>query len=67
MTVLAHFLTIFHEGIFHDGFNCDNMVTGGIDMKKSKRINRNLTFIGVVILGFLLLVFGSDVAKELFP
>ena len=42
-------------------------VTGGIDMKKSKRINRNLTFIGVVILGFLLFVFGSDVARELFP
>ena len=36
-------------------------------MKRSKRINRNLSLIGVIILGFLLLVFGSDVAKELFP
>ena len=48
------------------GFSCDNMVAGGY-MKKSKRINRNLTFIGIVILGFLLFVFGSDVARELFP
>ena len=50
----------------YGGFSCDNMVAGG-DMKKSKRINRNLTLIGVMILGFLLFVFGSDVAKELFP
>ena len=48
-------------------FSCDNMVAGGVGMKKSKRINRNLTVIGVMILGFLLFVFGSDVAKELFP
>ncbi len=30
-------------------------------MKKSKRINRNLTLIGVIILGFLVYVFGSSV------
>jgi len=47
-------------------FSCDKLVAGG-NMKRSKRINRNLSFIGVMILGFLLLVFGSDVAKELFP
>ena len=30
-------------------------------MKKSKRINRNLTLIGIMILGFLVYVFGSSV------
>jgi len=30
-------------------------------MKRSKRINRNLTVIGIIILGFLVYVFGGDV------
>ena len=30
-------------------------------MKRSKRINRNLSLIGIIILGFLVLVFGQDV------
>jgi len=30
-------------------------------MKRSKRINRNLSFIGIVILGFLVYVFGTSV------
>jgi len=29
-------------------------------MKRSKRINRNLTFIGIIILGFLVYVFGGE-------
>ncbi|MCS5544989.1 MAG: hypothetical protein NZ731_03555 [Gammaproteobacteria bacterium] len=29
-------------------------------MKRSKRINRNLTVIGIIILGFLVYVFGGD-------
>jgi hypothetical protein len=28
-------------------------------MKKSKRINRNLSVIGIIILGFLVYVFGA--------
>ena len=34
-------------------------------MKKSKRINRNLTLIGIVILGFLVYVFGTSVYEGL--
>ena len=30
-------------------------------MKKSKRINRNLSFIGIIILGVLVYVFGTSV------
>jgi len=30
-------------------------------MKRSKRINRNLTVIGIIILGFLVYAFGGDV------
>ncbi|SVC90201.1 uncharacterized protein METZ01_LOCUS343055 [marine metagenome] len=30
-------------------------------MKKSKRINRNLSVIGIIILGFLVYVFGTTV------
>jgi len=30
-------------------------------MKRSKRINRNLTVIGIIILGFLVYVFGGDI------
>jgi hypothetical protein len=30
-------------------------------MKKSKRINRNLSLIGIIILGFLVYVFGTTV------
>ena len=33
-------------------------------MKKSKRINRNLTLIGIVILGFLFYVFGASVYEN---
>jgi len=29
-------------------------------MKKSKRINRNLSVIGIIILGFLVYVFGAE-------
>jgi len=29
-------------------------------MKRSKRINRNLTVIGIIILGFLVNVFGGE-------
>ena len=29
-------------------------------MKRSKRINRNLTVIGIIILGFLVYVFGGE-------
>ena len=34
-------------------------------MKRSKRINRNLSLIGIVILGFLVLVFGQPMFDEL--
>jgi len=30
-------------------------------MKRSKRINRNLTVIGIIILGFLVYALGGDV------
>ena len=33
-------------------------------MKRSKRINRNLSLIGIVILGFLVLVFGQPMFDE---
>jgi len=33
-------------------------------MKRSKRINRNLTLIGIVILGFLFYVFGTSVYEN---
>jgi len=33
-------------------------------MKRSKRINRNLTLIGIVILGFLVYVFGTSVYEN---
>jgi len=29
-------------------------------MKRSKRINRNLTVVGIIILGFLVYVFGGE-------
>ncbi len=41
-------------------FSCDKLVAGG-NMKRSKRINRNLSVIGIMILAFLLFVFGNDV------
>jgi len=34
-------------------------------MKRSKRINRNLSLIGIVILGFLVLVFGQPIFDDL--
>ena len=34
-------------------------------MKKSKRINRNLSFIGIIILGVLVYVFGASVYEGL--
>ena len=34
-------------------------------MKKSKRINRNLAFIGIIILGVLVYVFGASVYEGL--
>ena len=49
------------------GFSCDNMVAGGVGMKKSKRINRNLTVICIIILGFLVYVFGNDVINAANP
>ncbi len=49
------------------GFSCDNMVAGGVGMKKSKRINRNLSVIGIMILAFLLFVFGNDVINSVNP
>jgi len=32
-------------------------------MKRSKRINRNLSVIGIIILGFLVYVFGGEMIQ----